>query len=131
MSNILLKVPLKSVFAFSTILTVLFSVNLFAVGIINPVITLSGKIFDKKSSQPIQSFIIVKEENGKTIYRGKSNKNTGFYLITGLKPESKYKISISANEFALKEIIDFEAPKSEKYLEIEKNIFINTDFVVK
>lgn len=129
MSSKLIKAELSKIFAITLIFTILISISMNAASIINPVVSLSGKIFDKKSNLPIQSNIIVKDEEGKTIYKGKSNKNTGFYLISGLKPEAKYTISISVNEFASKEVVDFSAPKADKYLEIEKNIYVNADFV--
>ncbi len=88
------------------------------------IVSLTGKIIDEHSRKPVGIKMLVYDENGKKVSRAKSNSNTGYYYITGLKPGKTYYVKFKDKAY-FRESVPFELPETDKYAEFSK------DFLVK
>ncbi len=84
------------------------------------VVSLTGSVFDEKTHQPIEINIKAYDEDGKMIYRGKSNSIDGYYFITGLKPGSSYSIFFEDFDYFRQEYT-VDIPNTDKYQEFSKD----------
>jgi outer membrane protein OmpA-like peptidoglycan-associated protein len=93
--------------------------------LINPVVAITGSVYDAVTKDPVSTFIVILDENGKRINATRSNASeNGYYYISSLKPGHKYTLVISQASY-LKEKHDIIIPEAGRYTEISK------DFLVK
>ncbi len=93
--------------------------------LVEPVVSLTGSVFNQITKEPETVFLIVKNEEGKKISAARSNSTeNGYYYITGLKPGHTYYIELKQKNF-MNERHKIEIADTRKYEEISK------DFLVK
>lgn len=93
-------------------LTLLFCVPVFSAGFG----TLSGKVVDKKTKQPISS-AVVKVQVGKGI-TVRTNR-LGIFLFNNTVPEGKHKVTVSKRGYKNKVINDVEIKSGQNTLNVE------------
>lgn len=95
----------------------------YAQGIINTVVSLTGIVTDEVTRKPISVEMVIMDSRNNRINKVKSNSSDGYYYITGLKPDQKYKLIISGTNY-FKEEVNIYVPKTDRFVEISKDILI-------
>lgn len=102
---------------------VMFASASFAQQWINTVVSLTGTVADEVTRKPISVQIQVIDSKNNKLQKVNSNSKDGYYYITGLKPDQKYKLVITSINF-FKEEMTIMVPATDKYLEISKDILV-------
>jgi|GEM_PF-6456007 len=104
-----------------SIMLMVFVVENYA-SLLQPVVTMKGKIIDKETNLGVNAKIIIYDTEGKVKFRTKaSGSNNGEYFISGLKPESEYKMKIIPEAGYLEAMNELIIPKADEYKEIINN----------
>lgn len=110
----------KYILAVSLLLMVIVVENYAS--LLQPVVTMKGKIIDNETKLGVDAKIIIYDLEGKVKFRTKaSGSNNGEYFISGLKPESEYKIKIIPETGYLEAMKNIIIPKADEYKEIINN----------
>ena len=92
---------------------------------IDLVVSLTGSVYNEITHVPISVEMKAFDEEGKVVYRGKSNAaQKGYYFITGLKPGKTYTVRFGDFEY-FNQKYDVTIPNTDKYSEFSH------DFLVK
>lgn len=90
----------------------------------NTVVSLTGRVYDYVSRQPLSMNILVLDYQGKKVQTTKSNAaDNGNYYITGLKPGETYFLTFT-NPGYFKEKFQIEIPNTDKYIEVSRDFLI-------
>jgi outer membrane protein OmpA-like peptidoglycan-associated protein len=96
--------------------------------LINLVVSVTGKVINEVTKQPVGIDIDVFDDTGKRVNRVNSNSKDGYYFITGLKPGKKYYIkSIDNFEMTdrfIQEKMELDIPYTGKYTEYSKDVLL-------
>ena len=115
----------KSTFIFMMIFAFIIGAATTKAQLVEPVVSLTGSVFNQITKEPETVFLIVKNQDGKKVTAARSNSTeNGYYYITGLKPGHTYTIELRQKNF-MKEKHEIEIADTKKYAEISK------DFLVK
>ena len=107
---------------YSSMFLILFVSNLNA-QLSHLVVSLTGKVMDEKTYQPIGIKYNVIDNEGKVFARGQSNAKDGYYFITGLIPNSSYSIQFDDFDY-FRQDYPFDIPNTDKYNEFSKDFLI-------
>ncbi|MDP2363870.1 MAG: hypothetical protein Q8M94_08885, partial [Ignavibacteria bacterium] len=90
---------LAALFAFLAILA--FTSQLTAQqNLVNPVVAVTGSVFNAITHEPVTVFLLVVDETGKKVSATRSNSaENGYYYIPSLKPGRKYFVIINQPEY--------------------------------
>lgn len=108
------------------ILSMTFGVNnIYSQGFTNVVISLTGKVISSNDKYvPKVKVTILDNEDHKVASTNTNESNGGFgYFLTGLKPNTEYKIMVEGKGFFTQEI-PYKTPNTDKYLELSKDFVI-------
>lgn len=95
---------------------------------IQVVVSLTGKIKDITTQEPISVRIEAFDKEGNRVYYGRSKKeNDGYYYVTGLKSGKEYTFVFTENKKYGKIKEQVEIPETDKFMEIEKDFLIAKD----
>lgn len=88
------------------------------------IVSLTGKVLDETTKEPVSMTIKVYDDEGKIINRANSNSSDGYYFLTSLNPAKTYKIHFDKLGYLNKEV-EFSIPETDKYLEYSKDFLVN------
>ena len=92
---------------------------------IQVVVSLTGKIKDVATQEPVSVRIEAFDKNGNRVYYGRTKKeNDGYYYVTGLKSGKEYTFVFTENKEYGKRKEKVEIPETEKFMEIERDFLI-------
>jgi len=94
--------------------------------LLKPVVTLSGKVFDKSDNSPIGTKIYIYNESNEKIGVCKSSDIDGSYFLTGLKPSTVYFLTIETSRKSIKKV-KLLTPKVSEYTEIVRDLIIDSE----
>lgn len=92
--------------------------------LVNPVVAVTGSVFNAVTHEPVTVFIVVVDETGKRISATRSNSaENGYYYIPSLKPGKKYYLTVNQPEYC-KEKFELDIANTTKYQEISKDFLV-------
>ena len=84
------------------------------------VVSISGIVTDAVSNKPTSVTVSIYDSTNKKIGWSRSNSKTGFYLVTGLRPNRVYIIRIESMDY-IKEEYDVIIPNYEEHTIVSKD----------
>lgn len=91
---------------------------------VNPVVAVTGGVFNAVTHEPVTVFLVVLDETGKKVSATRSNSaENGYYYIPSLKPGRKYFVTINVPEYC-KEKFEIDIANTTKYQEISKDFLV-------
>ncbi len=92
--------------------------------LVNPVVAVTGSVFNAVTHEPVTVFLLVVDETGKKVSATRSNSaENGYYYIPSLKPGRKYYVTINQPEYC-KEKFEIEIANTAKYQEISRDFLV-------
>lgn len=92
--------------------------------LVNPVVAVTGSVFNAVNHEPVTVFLVVVDETGKKVSATRSNSaENGYYYIPSLKPGKKYFVTINQPEYC-KEKFEIVIENTGKYQEISRDFLV-------
>jgi hypothetical protein len=85
------------------------------------VVSVTGSVTDLITKKPTTAVVSFYDGNNKKIGWSRSNSNTGYYLVTGLKPNGYYKIIVESLYY-IREEYEIQIPNVAEYTTFTKDI---------